>query len=139
MGVGAHSHQAIQITIVSRQSCVQADWLTAIVRVRAITASDRVHRRQPGGRTLNRRACQDRSNERISLRRQFKIRTGVTPHQYVLERRVELAKRLLLEHHLSIADVANVCGFATQPHLTTIFSQACWLHAESLPRLAGFR
>ena len=28
MGVGEHSHQAIQITIVSRQSCVQADWLT---------------------------------------------------------------------------------------------------------------
>jgi AraC family transcriptional regulator len=53
--------------------------------------------------------------------RQFKTSTGVTPHQYVLERRIEMAKRLLLEGHISIARVAGDCGFATQAHLTTVF------------------
>jgi AraC family transcriptional regulator len=53
--------------------------------------------------------------------RQFKTAKGVTPHQYVLERRIEMAKRLLLDRHLSIAGVANACGFATQAHLTTVF------------------
>jgi AraC family transcriptional regulator len=53
--------------------------------------------------------------------RLFKAAKGVTPHQYVLERRIELAKRLLLDRHLSIAGVSNACGFATQAHLTTVF------------------
>jgi AraC family transcriptional regulator len=53
--------------------------------------------------------------------RRFKAAKGVTPHQYVLERRIELAKRLLLDRHLSIAAVANACGFATQAHLTAVF------------------
>jgi AraC family transcriptional regulator len=53
--------------------------------------------------------------------RQFKASTGLTPHQYVLEGRVERAKQLLADPHFSIADVAQACGFATQAHLTTVF------------------
>ncbi len=53
--------------------------------------------------------------------RGFKASTGVTPHQYVLERRIETAKSLLAAGHLSIADVSYACGFATQAHLTTVF------------------
>jgi AraC family transcriptional regulator len=53
--------------------------------------------------------------------RGFKLSTGVTPHQYVLERRIETARRLLADGHLSIADVSYTCGFATQAHLTTVF------------------
>jgi AraC family transcriptional regulator len=53
--------------------------------------------------------------------RGFKLSTGVTPHQYVLERRIETARGLLADGHLSIADVSYACGFATQAHLTTVF------------------
>jgi AraC family transcriptional regulator len=53
--------------------------------------------------------------------RQFKASTGVTPHQYVVERRIEMARSLLADPHLSIAAVAYACGFATQAHLTTVF------------------
>jgi AraC family transcriptional regulator len=53
--------------------------------------------------------------------RQFKASTGLTPHQYVLEGRVERAKQLLADPRFSIADVAQACGFATQAHLTTVF------------------
>lgn len=53
--------------------------------------------------------------------RGFKASTGVTPHQYVLERRIDIARKLLGDGRLSIAEVSYSCGFATQAHLTTVF------------------
>jgi AraC family transcriptional regulator len=49
--------------------------------------------------------------------RLFKQSTGLTPHQYVIHRRVERAKELLLKGELSIAEVAYSVGFANQSHL----------------------
>jgi AraC family transcriptional regulator len=47
--------------------------------------------------------------------RQFKTATGMSPHQYVIARRVERAKRLLqTSTNLSIADVAANAGFSDQ-------------------------
>ena len=53
--------------------------------------------------------------------RLFKAGTGLTPHQYVLNERIERAKRLLVENQLTIVEIAHECGFATQAHLTTAF------------------
>lgn len=53
--------------------------------------------------------------------RQFKSNTGLTPHQYVMQRRIDRARRLLRDPRLSIADIAFDCGFATQAHLTAVF------------------
>ena len=55
--------------------------------------------------------------------RLFKQSTGLSPHQYVLQQRVEWAKRLLAEARLSIADIAQHVGFASQAHLTMVFRQ----------------
>jgi AraC family transcriptional regulator len=55
--------------------------------------------------------------------RLFKQSTGLSPHQYVLQQRVELATRLLADARLSIASVAQRVGFANQAHFTKIFSQ----------------
>ena len=55
--------------------------------------------------------------------RLFKQSTGLSPHQYVLQQRVEWAKRLLAEARLSITDVAQRVGFASQAHLTLVFRQ----------------
>jgi AraC family transcriptional regulator len=55
--------------------------------------------------------------------RLFKHSTGLSPHQYVLQQRVEWAKRLLAEPRLSIAAVAQHVGFASQAHLTLVFHQ----------------
>jgi AraC family transcriptional regulator len=49
--------------------------------------------------------------------RLFKQSTGLTPHQYVIHRRVERAKELLLNGELTIAEVAYSVGFANQSHL----------------------
>jgi AraC family transcriptional regulator len=55
--------------------------------------------------------------------RAFKRSTGLPPHQYVVRRRLERAKFLLLDPEASIADIALRCGFATQSHLTAAFSR----------------
>lgn len=55
--------------------------------------------------------------------RLFKQRTGVTPHQYILQCRIERAKHLLKHSQLSIADVAIKVGFCDQSHFTRSFKR----------------
>lgn len=50
--------------------------------------------------------------------RAFRRSTGLSPHQYVVERRVQRAKGLLVRGESSIAAVAREVGFADQAHLT---------------------
>jgi AraC family transcriptional regulator len=53
--------------------------------------------------------------------RLFKRSLGVTPYQYVLQQRIERSKQLLKQKNLAIADIALMCGFKSQSHLTTLF------------------
>ena len=48
----------------------------------------------------------------------FKTSVGTSPHQYVLERRVQRALELLREKDRSIAEIAHAAGFSSQSHLT---------------------
>jgi AraC family transcriptional regulator len=50
----------------------------------------------------------------------FKTSFGMSPHQYVLHRRVERAKELL-PRDTSLSDIASRLGFATHSHFTTVF------------------
>jgi AraC family transcriptional regulator len=52
--------------------------------------------------------------------RQFKVRTGLAPHRFLLGLRVERACRLLSTGELPIAEVALRCGFSHQEHLTRV-------------------
>ena len=47
----------------------------------------------------------------------FRRTMGQSVHAYVMERRVQRARALLLEHRLSFAQVALETGFAHQSHL----------------------
>jgi AraC family transcriptional regulator len=58
---------------------------------------------------------------RFHFARCFRAATGMTPRAYVTERRVERAKRMILDHGLPLAEVALACGFAHQAHFTTAF------------------
>ena len=51
----------------------------------------------------------------------FKQAMGVAPHQYVIQQRIERAKRLLKERSLTISEIALECGFASQSHLNKMF------------------
>jgi AraC family transcriptional regulator len=53
--------------------------------------------------------------------RSFKASTGTTPHQYVVQRRIEKAKQLLMQWDLMIADVCQAVGFHNQSNFTTTF------------------
>jgi AraC family transcriptional regulator len=46
---------------------------------------------------------------------------GETPHQYVIRRRIECAKRLLISTNDSIARIAFQAGFSSQSHLSDMF------------------
>ena len=51
--------------------------------------------------------------------RSFKAATGLSPHQYVIQRRVERAKTLLSDTGLTVAEVARAVGFSNPSHLAT--------------------
>lgn len=55
--------------------------------------------------------------------RLFKQSMGITPHQYVLQQRVERAKQLLKQRRCAIADIALQCGFANQSHFNRHFKR----------------
>ncbi len=55
--------------------------------------------------------------------RKFKNKVGMTPLQYLADRRVEMAKRLLRTSSDSIAQISIACGFASQSHFTTVFKK----------------
>jgi AraC family transcriptional regulator len=54
---------------------------------------------------------------RYHFSRQFKCATGLSPHQYVIGRRVERARELLQKTDLAVGDVASAVGFSHQSHL----------------------
>ena len=53
--------------------------------------------------------------------REFKRATGTTPHQHLLQFRVERAKALLSEGLLPLAEVGLRTGFSHQSHFTRLF------------------
>jgi AraC family transcriptional regulator len=54
--------------------------------------------------------------------RAFRISTGLPPHQWLLHRRVEVAKQLMTARHLALSEIAISAGFANQSHFTRVFS-----------------
>ena len=57
---------------------------------------------------------------RFQLLRGFARETGATPHAYLLQRRVRLARQLLVAGH-GLAHAALEAGFADQSHMTRAF------------------
>lgn len=69
----------------------------------------------------------------------FQRSTGLAPHQYVIERRVEKAKTLILSSDLSIAEIAHQVGFADQAHLTRHFKRLIGTMPGAIDRRAYSR
>ena len=55
--------------------------------------------------------------------RAFKNSTGLTPYQYVIQQRIELAKRLLLKSNISLSEVSLASGFSHQSHMNRHFKR----------------
>jgi AraC family transcriptional regulator len=65
----------------------------------------------------------------------FKKSMGESPHQFVLQQRVQCAKELLVSLNLRMIDIALACGFKTQQHFARIFRQVCGLSPTEYQRL----
>jgi AraC-like DNA-binding protein len=53
----------------------------------------------------------------------FKQAIEISPHQYVIQQRVEQAKLMLSKTDLAIADIALQVGFSSQSHLNQQFKR----------------
>jgi AraC family transcriptional regulator len=55
--------------------------------------------------------------------RLFKNTVGVSPHRYIMRKRVELARSLLVGSNQPLAEIAVQSGFANQSHMTVAFTR----------------
>jgi AraC family transcriptional regulator len=66
----------------------------------------------------------------------FKAGTGISPHQYVIKRRLERARDLLRRKENTISEIAYAVGFSSQSHLTAHFRRMTgltpWKFRQSL-------
>src|SRR3981189_3780020 len=60
---------------------------------------------------------------RMHFAAQFRTATGMRPHDFVLQRRVERAQGSLRNPELALVDVALSVGFQTQAHFPTVFKR----------------
>jgi AraC family transcriptional regulator len=55
--------------------------------------------------------------------RAFKRSQGVTPHHYLLQRRIQRASQLLTSSDLSMSEIAFATGFSDQSHFARRFRE----------------
>lgn len=64
------------------------------------------------------------------LSRVFRTTTGITLEHYLIQQRVELAKRALLDPRLNVAEVAERCGFCNPAYFASVFKK----HVKCTPK-----
>ena len=57
----------------------------------------------------------------VQVVRDVRKSKGVPPHRYVIDRRIDKAKRLLSDNYLPLVEVGLSVGFQNQSHFTTLF------------------
>jgi len=72
-----------------------------------------------------------------SFGKRFRASFGQPPHDYVMCRRLERARRLLSRAEAPIKAVAAACGFADQAHLTRVCQAKLGTTPAALRRLGG--
>lgn len=67
--------------------------------------------------------------------RAFRATTGITPHRWLMQRRVQEARRMIEGSDCPLAEIAVACGFSDQSHLTRHFTQILGVPPGRLRRL----
>jgi AraC family transcriptional regulator len=61
---------------------------------------------------------------RVHFIRMFRAATGYSPHNYLLNLRLERARELLRNPSLSLIDIALDCGFSSHSHMSRLFHKS---------------
>jgi AraC-like DNA-binding protein len=69
----------------------------------------------------------------------FKASFGMTPHAYVVGRRLQHAKEMMLSTDEPLAQIAIACGLADQSHLSRLFRQEIGVRPRMWRRIHGER
>ncbi len=73
------------------------------------------------------------------FKRVFKEETGRSPHQYLMDIRLEKARELLGRKENSIEDVANQCGFVNAGHFAVAFKRSVKLSPSEFRKIYAGR
>src|SRR5215471_14723403 len=65
--------------------------------------------------------AQESGYSRVHFVRMFQAATGRSPHNYLMNMRVERARELLSNRQLSLIEIAFDCGFSSHSHMTRVF------------------
>ncbi|MBS6194437.1 MAG: helix-turn-helix transcriptional regulator [Clostridiales bacterium] len=57
----------------------------------------------------------------------FRNITGIPPAEYILRKKIEQAKRQLMESKASITEIAFSCGFSSSQYFATVFKRFCYV------------
>ncbi len=68
----------------------------------------------------------------------FKLSTGMAPHQFVLQERINRSKELLRQDDAKIVDVALEVGFENQAHFTTVFGNLVGMTPRQFQRSSDY-
>jgi len=68
----------------------------------------------------------------------FKLSTGLAPHQFVLQERINRSKELLRQDDAKIVDVALEVGFENQAHFTTVFGNFVGMTPRQFQRSSDY-
>jgi transcriptional regulator GlxA family with amidase domain len=88
--------------------------------------ADALHSRLDGRTPLSTLA-RDVGRHPVQVSRQFHRHFGCTMSTYLRRARVARAQELLVESHVTLAEVALRCGFSDQSHFTTVFHRVAGL------------
>jgi AraC-type DNA-binding domain-containing proteins len=107
---------------VSRWSDASGQWFRAGAEHRAVARAREVIRARLGEDLPLAGLAREAGLSPFHLVRVFERETGVTPHAYLTQARVERARELLSGDG-RMADIAQECGFSDQAHLTRLFKR----------------
>jgi len=88
---------------------------------KAISLIDQHVSGEDEGRIVLRIVAKDVGMSYFHFSRAFKQSMGMTPTNYIAERRIEFAKQLIKDTDLPISEIALRTGFSSQSHFTTSF------------------
>ncbi|MDR1989497.1 MAG: AraC family transcriptional regulator [Acidobacteriaceae bacterium] len=68
----------------------------------------------------------------------FQATTNMTPHQFVILRRIAKARQLLVDPRLESSAIAGICGFSGEKHFATTFRRVTGMTPRAYRQRAAF-